>query len=90
MVTDDFFRARLDKVIDLRHPLKVLATHMSCVSIETELAPAFGLRERKCRAAEGAGMSGSSLAVAGAGVSNAGRTSEPTRLMMALLNLRRA
>jgi len=28
MVTDDFFRARLDQMIDLRHPLAVLASRM--------------------------------------------------------------
>ena len=26
MATDDFFRSRLDQVIDLKHPLAVLAT----------------------------------------------------------------
>ena len=26
MATDDFFRARLDSMIDMRHPLVVLAT----------------------------------------------------------------
>lgn len=28
MATDDFFRARLDQMIDLRHPLAVLASRM--------------------------------------------------------------
>ncbi len=28
MTTPDFFRARLDTMIDLRHPLAVLATRM--------------------------------------------------------------
>ncbi len=28
MVTDDFFRARLDSMIDMYHPLVVLATRM--------------------------------------------------------------
>ena len=28
MATDDFFRARLDQMIDLRHPLAVLARRM--------------------------------------------------------------
>ena len=28
MSTPDFFRARLDQMIDLRHPLAVLATRM--------------------------------------------------------------
>jgi hypothetical protein len=28
LATDDFFRARLDEMIDLRHPLAVLASRM--------------------------------------------------------------
>ena len=28
MATDDFFRARLEQMIDLRHPLAVLATRL--------------------------------------------------------------
>lgn len=28
MATDDFFRARLDTMIDLRHPMAVLAAKM--------------------------------------------------------------
>jgi len=39
MSTPDFFRSRLDAMIDLRHPLAVLATKMSWASIETTLAP---------------------------------------------------
>lgn len=30
-MTDDFFQSLLDVVIDLRHPLAVLATHMPWV-----------------------------------------------------------
>jgi IS5 family transposase len=42
MATDDFFRARLDQMIDLRHPLAVLSTrvrHQKPISSEF-LAPA--------------------------------------------------
>ena len=28
MATDDFFRSRLDQMIDLKHPLAVLATRL--------------------------------------------------------------
>ncbi len=49
MSTDDFFRARLDQMIDLRHPLVVLARRMPWKQIETALAPAF---ERKARAGQ--------------------------------------
>ena len=41
MATDDFFRARLDQMIDLRHPLAVLARRMPWSQIETALSPAF-------------------------------------------------
>jgi IS5 family transposase len=34
MRTPDFFRARLDAMIDLRHPLAVLATRMPWAEIE--------------------------------------------------------
>jgi IS5 family transposase len=46
MAIDDFFRARLDQMIDLRHPLAVLAGRMPWSQIEAALAPAF---ERKNR-----------------------------------------
>ena len=39
MATDDFFRARLDSMIDMRHPLAVLATCMPWAAIEASLAP---------------------------------------------------
>ncbi|NYT83204.1 hypothetical protein H0A70_17120 [Alcaligenaceae bacterium] len=32
--TDDFFRARIDQMIDLRHPLAVLASRMPWQEIE--------------------------------------------------------
>ncbi|TXI22898.1 MAG: hypothetical protein E6Q61_08140 [Nitrosomonas sp.] len=44
MPTDDFFRARLDQMIDLHHPLAVLANRLPWPDIEAALAPAF---ERK-------------------------------------------
>ena len=37
--TLDFFRARLDSVIDLAHPLAVLGTRLPWAHIEAELAP---------------------------------------------------
>ena len=36
--TEDFFRGRLDQMIDLRHPLAVLSTHMPWQEIEASLA----------------------------------------------------
>jgi hypothetical protein len=41
MITDEFFRARLDQMIDLRHQLTVLAMRMPWAQIEASLAPVF-------------------------------------------------
>ena len=90
MATDDFFRARLDQMIDLRHPLAVLAARMPWADIEASLAPVLAHRDRKGRVVEGADMFGPTVAVAGAGVSNAGRPRLPIRLMVALLYLKHA
>jgi IS5 family transposase len=77
-------------MIDLRHPLAVLAARMPWADIEASLAPAFAHRDRKGRVVEGADMFGPTVAVAGAGVSNAGRPRLPIRLMVALLYLKHA
>jgi IS5 family transposase len=90
MATDDFFRSRLDQMIDLHHPLAVLASRMPWSQIEASLAPVFAHRDRKGRLSEGADMFGPTLAVAGAGISNAGRPRLPIRLMVALLYLKHA
>ena len=37
--TLDFFRGRLESMIDLQHPLAVLGTRLPWAQIETELAP---------------------------------------------------
>ena len=66
MATDDFFRARLDQMIDLRHPLAVLASRMPWSDIEAALAPAFAHRDRKGRVVEGADMSAPTSAPASA------------------------
>jgi len=90
MATDDFFRARLDGMVDPRHPLAVLARKMPWSEIETALAPAFAHKDRRGRAVEGADMFGPTLAVAGVGVSPAGRPRLPIRLMVSLLYLKHA
>ena len=90
MATDDFFRARLDGMVDLRHPLAVLASRMPWTQIEAALVPAFAHKDRKGRTVEGADMFGLTLSVAGAGVSAAGRPRLPIRLMVSLLYLKHA
>ncbi len=90
MATDDFFRARLDTMIDMRHPLAVLACRMPWAEIEAALAPALAHRDRKGRLVEGADLFGSTAQLVGAGVSNAGRPRLPIRLMVSLLYLKHA
>jgi IS5 family transposase len=90
MATDDFFRARLDQMIDLRHPLAVLANRMPWAQIESALAPAFARKIRKGQAVAGSDLFGTSLQIAGAGISAAGRPRLPIRLMAALLYLKHA
>ena len=41
MSTPDFFRSRLDTMIDMRHPLVVLAARLPWDRIETALTPKF-------------------------------------------------
>jgi IS5 family transposase len=90
MATDDFFRARLDQMIDLAHPLAVLATRMPWAEIEAALAPAFAHKDRAGREVEDANLFGTTMQLAGAGVSNRGRSRLPIRLMVALLYLKHA
>ena len=90
MATDDFFRARLDQMIDLRHPLAVLANRLPWAQIESVLAPAFARRNRQGQAIANSDLFGTSLQIAGAGISAAGRPRVPIRLMAALLYLKHA
>ena len=90
MATDDFFGARLDTMIDLRHRLAVLATRMPWGEIEASLAPLFAHKDRAGQVVEGADLFGQSLALEGAGVSKRGRPRLPIRLMVALLYLKHA
>ena len=90
MPTDDFFRARLDSMIDMRHPLAVLATRMPWAEIEAALAPAFAHKDRKGNVVEGADMFGPTGELVGAGVSARGRRRLPIRLMVSLLYLKHA
>ena len=53
-MTDDFFRNRLDQMIDLRHPLAVLARRMPWQTLEAVLAPSLAHRDRKGRLGQGA------------------------------------
>jgi IS5 family transposase len=90
LATDDFFRARLDQMIDLRHPLVVLGGRIPWAQIEAALAPAFAGKNRSGRMMPGSDLFGTTLEIAGAGISPAGRPRLPIRLMAALLYLKHA
>ncbi|WP_257806831.1 IS5 family transposase [Burkholderia glumae] len=89
-MTDDFFRSRLDGMIDLKHPLAVLATHMPWAQFDASFAPLFVHRNRAGRATEDFGLFGATPKLVGAGVSAAGRPRLPIRRMVGLLYLKHA
>lgn len=90
MSTPDFFRARLETMIDLRHPLAVLATRLPWVEIEQALAPLFARKNRPGQRVVGEDLFGPTEQLVGAGVSRAGRPHLPIRLMAGLLYLKHA
>ena len=51
-MTDDFFRSLLDQMIDLRHPLAVLAKRMPWQEIEAFLAQRWALQAAKTNGIE--------------------------------------
>ena len=90
MATDDFFRARLDQMIDLRHPLAVLARRMPWSHIETALSPAFARKNVEGKVIADDDLFGGTVETADGGASPAGRPRLPIRLMSALLYLKHA
>ena len=75
-------------MIDLRHPLAVLATRMPWAQIEAALAPKFAHQDRAGVLALRVDMLGPTLALSGAGRSNAGRPKLALRLMASLVYLK--
>jgi IS5 family transposase len=59
-------------MIDVRHPLAVLAARMPWAEIEAALAPAFAHKDRKGGVVEGADLFGPTSELVGAGVVRAG------------------
>ena len=84
----DLFRQSIDSMIDLRHPLAVLATRMPWAQIEAALAPKFAHEDRAGVLALRVDMLGPNLALSGAGCSNAGRPKLALRLMASLVYLK--
>lgn len=87
--TDDFFRLRIDHMIDLRHPLAVLASRMPWQEIEAAVAHILFCKGR-------AGVAMPDLDLFGEQVqrtpkaSAAGRPRIPLRVMISLLYLKHA
>lgn len=90
MSTPDFFRARLDQMIDLKHPLAVLGTWLPWSELEASLAPYFARQQRAGEPCEVEDLFGAHMALAGAGMTSAGRPRLPMRLMLSLLYLKHA
>jgi IS5 family transposase len=88
MTTPDFFRSRLDQMIDLRHPLAVLATRLPWAAIEAAVAPKLAHQARPGKQVAGVDMAGAFDGEFGGGVSPAGRPRLPVRLMTSLLYLK--
>jgi IS5 family transposase len=88
METTDFFRARIDAMINLNDPLAVLARRLPWDQIEASLAVKFERQARSGQILEGHDLFGPTLSLEGAGVSSAGRPKLPLRLMASLLYLK--
>jgi transposase, IS5 family len=87
--TDDFFRSRIDHMIDLRHPLAVLSSRMPWQEIEARVAQLFSRKGRAGVAMPDLDLFGEQVHRT-AVVSHAGRPRVPLRIMIALLYLKHA
>ncbi len=90
MSTPDFFRSRLDAMIDLQHPLTVLARQLPWDRIEQTLAPKFLHQDRAARQVVIGDLLGQHQVEFGGGISKAGRPRLPIRLMVSLAYLKNA
>ena len=88
MSTPDFFRARLGEMIDLRHPLAVLAGRLPWAAVEAAVAPKLVPAARPVQRACGQDLLGAFAEEFGGGVSPAGRPRLPIRLMLSLTYLK--
>ena len=88
MATDDFFRSRLDQMIDLKHPLAVLATRLPWSAIEAAVAPKLAHQAKPAKRVAGEDLAGAFAGEFGGGISPAGRPRLPVRLMASLLYLK--
>ena len=87
---DDFFRNRLDQMIDLRKPLVVLATHMPWQELEASVAHRFVRQVRAGKQVEDVDLFGPTVAVEGMSRSNGERSGLSMRPMISPLYLKHA
>ena len=84
----DFFRSRIDAMINLNDPLAVLASRLPWSQIEAAVATKFEHQNRTGEILKAQDMFGTTETLVGAGRSNAGRPKLPIRLMASLLYLK--
>ena len=90
MTTPDFFRSRIDAMINVNDPLTVLATRLPWAQLGAALAVKFERQARTGSVIEEHDLFGPTQALVGAGASPAGRPRLPLRLMISLLYLKHA
>jgi len=88
METSDFFRSRIDSMINLNDPLAVLAKRLPWELIEATVAAKFERQNRAGQSLDGADLFGPTAAVVGSRVNTAGRPKLPIRLMASLVYLK--
>jgi transposase, IS5 family len=88
--TPDFFRARLDGMVDPKHPLVVLAKRLPWGAIEQALAPHFARKARPGLKTVTLDLLGTHEVEFGNGLSKAGRPRLAIRLMVSLQYLKNA
>jgi hypothetical protein len=87
---DEFFRRRLDQMIDLRHRLAVLASRMPWQELGGNIAAQLARRIRTGKKFEGADLFGPVSRAVAPGATGAGRPRLPLRLMISLRYLKHA
>ena len=88
MATPDFFRARLDGMIDLNHPLAILRNRLPWSEIETVISAYFVRKDRTGKLIPSDDLFGSSLQIAGGASTRSGRPRLSIRLMVSLILLK--
>jgi IS5 family transposase len=89
IASEDFFRLRLDHMIDLRHALAVLASRMPWQQMEASVSHLFSGKLRAGKKLPGMDLFGEQIQMT-AVKSHAGRPRVPLRTMIALLYLKHA